>query len=743
MLVKNKVIKKVNKEIQLVPGFIDFETQSTQDIKEVGGDKYLQHPDTQLLSLVLLVGNDLLIYMREDNSPPFRFNPYNLEHELIDHKKYNITFVRSNEIPEILHTMLKRICFLVAHNAPFDQGCWDKFIKIEGIKWFDTLPRAKAGGYPGDLDKLGLILTGYGKDEGEKAMRMLTKIPIRNGKKQIPMGTKVLWESLLQYNIIDVLNLEIIFDKVKDFGEPEIIDIDRRINQRGIYIDKQLVAKLFQLYTYNEVKAKSQWDLLTDEANPRSPQQVKDWLASKGYRVETLNKQILQGFFNNPEHYETNEYEYTEENLDRKKVEESVIEALKLRQQIARTGKGKLERMLTLKQAESDIITNQLVIYHAITGRFGSRGLQIHNFARGRDFIDLKWLLDRKEKLTLRDILRQAEKASQQAVEKGQLPVTVADVLNTLTRSCIKARKGKILGIADYGQIEARCVAWLAGETSLLKQFAAREDVYSIMASKIFGVPLEEVTKEQRYIGKTVVLACGYSMSAGKFDANCRIVYNINLENAGTSAEDCVNTYRKTYQKICGNPRSRTGIWQKYHDAAHACIAYGEEVEVGPVRFKYQDNTMSIRLPSGRHIYYRGAHIADRIPSYCKTLGLEPILVPTIVYSHPHGYEGSLYGGLITENISQGMSRDILVDGIRRLEEYGIPTIMHVHDEDVSELERKRQIHDQCRILSTAPSWCPDFPLLVEGFTCPYYTKTPFSKDDKVEYLCGKEVTKA
>lgn len=718
--------------------FLDFETQSTVDLKDVGSKKYIEDSNTEMLSLVCKYDDYILVWLNSLTSPDYIINRHNFEHPLLTPiVRNNIEIVRSPTLPKSMLFMLNGNHELCAHNATFDKMCWEKFVSKEPVKWFDTLPCARAGGYPGELEKLSLLLTGYGKDEGSKAMKLLTNIKIKNGKKIRPVGTKVLWEQLVQYNIIDVLLLEMIYNIVKDYGEPDVIEVDRIINERGIHVDRNLIVQLYGLYTYNEVKSKSEWDVITGDLNPRSPLQIKEWLKSKGYRLpdDSLNKQKLEQFFNNPDDYENDEY------LDNRESA-SIVEALRLRQNIVRAGRSKIERMAMLTQLDTDTITHQLVYYGAHTGRFSGRGLQPHNFARGRDVIDVEKLLvkARKTKLKLKDIIDAANKASKLAAEKGQMPVSVSEVLSTLTRSCIIPQRGYIFGICDYGQIEARAVAWLADETVLLKQFADDLDPYKHMAAKVFGIEATDVSKEQRQIGKIVILACGYGMSAGKFDANCRVIYNINLEGAGTSALDCVNSYRDTYKRIAGNPRTRQGIWQRYHDAAHNCIAgYGIQ-EVGPVKFQYDDNTLMIHLPSTRILYYRNCSVQDRVPGYCATLGLEPFVIPTIVYTHPHGYEGSLYGGLITENVAQAVARDILVkSGLISLERLGLYIPLHVHDEILSQLAHPKQLDLMGRTMSTPPKWAKGFPLLVEGYTCNYYTKSPFKKSLTCKYLNGKK----
>jgi DNA polymerase len=272
----------------------------------------------------------------------------------------------------------------------------------------------------------------------------------------------------------------------------------------------------------------------------------------------------------------------------------------------------------------------------------------------------------------------------------------------------------------------------VAGETKLLTAFANHQDVYLQMAMRIFGREVTKQDKDARQIGKITVLGAGYSMSATKFAAFCE-ANRIDLAAAGTTAEQCIEAYRDAYPniagtKVTGQTFRRGGIWRTYEQAA-TIAAKGGRAEAGRCRFFKRDGALVIELPSGRELLYRDCRIEDRIPPYYALLGLQGKPKPTIVYAHPHRYESTLYGGLITENIVQAICRDLLATAIVRCELEGLPVVLHVHDElvlEVPEPEGARALRRLAEIMVDPPGWAAGFPLAVEGYTAPRYVKTPF-----------------
>jgi DNA polymerase len=318
------------------------------------------------------------------------------------------------------------------------------------------------------------------------------------------------------------------------------------------------------------------------------------------------------------------------------------------------------------------------------------------------------------------------------------------DVLNALLRPVFVARPGHKLLILDYGSVEARGVAWVAGESKLLDIFAdTSRDPYCEMAERIFGRPVTKADKRERHVGKEVVLGSGYGMSAPKFAARCKLL-RIDLDAAGTTAEACIAAYRDTYTRIAGRQEGkwrRGGVWKAYQAAAFAAVQEGGTHTAGRCQFALDGRHLAITLPSGRRLIYRNASVQDRVPGYCKMLGIPEVAKPTLIYSHPRKYEGTLYGGLICENIVQAVCRDLLAAAMVRAESAGLPVVLHVHDEMVCEVPSDTaadSLAAAARIMSAPPVWADGFPIVVEGYTGTRYTKTPFAGETEVKVMGGK-----
>jgi DNA polymerase len=660
-----------------------------------------------------------------------------------DRGDYKLTFCVQKAPPIKLLQWVHLGYTFVAHNAAgFDALAWkmlveDRFLpdELHGMTWYDTLPCAKAGGFPGDLDTLGQMLVGKGKDDGKAALKLLYGAKVVDGDVFYPLGTKPLWQLMLRYNVADVLLLEAVFNAVKDYGEPDVLDVHMRINERGIAFDRKFLEQFYAVWVESEAKSADKLSLLTNGAlnasNVRSGPQVKKYLLKEcGFQLDTLNRESLERLYADPENF------FGDIEIDSERIQHG-IEVLKLRQASNRASKAKLSKIFELGQSD-ERIRDLLVYYGAHTGRFSGRGLQPHNFARGNSDIDIQRVFDDFSNGDLR--LAGLEEAAARA------KCSIDDVLATLVRTIFRAAPGSELGIADYGAIEARGTAWVAEESRMLETFAdLGKCVYCDTASALFRRQIvKKRDKAERHVGKQIVLGCGYSMSAIKFGKQCKR-FGVDLEKAGVTAEQCVETYRDTYPSIAGVKQGqwrRGGIWKEYHNAAFRALKDGKAL-AGKCIFRREFGNLTIQLPSGRKLVYREAMIEEVVPPYCEMLGLPLEKKPAVMYRHVHGYRKSLYGGLTTENIVQAISRDILCTALIRLEEAGYPVVLHVHDEILTEFlkqQRWQALRDMLKIMSEAPPWAKGFPILVEGFTNERYTKAAFSNSLQGVGLLGEIV---
>jgi DNA polymerase bacteriophage-type len=288
--------------------------------------------------------------------------------------------------------------------------------------------------------------------------------------------------------------------------------------------------------------------------------------------------------------------------------------------------------------------------------------------------------------------------------------VIVADVLNAMLRSLVKADN---LLVADYGAVEARGTAWVACEQRMLDAFGdPRKSVYLDMGQQVFRRPISKKLEPQKYtVAKTLVLGCGYGMSAMKFDFQLKL-RGIPLE--GITAKEAVNTYRQTYPAI---PQ----VWRDYHDAVHSAVA-GHPTEAGRCMFQMVGSSMHCILPSGRPIVYRNARIEPRVPAYCVLYGMPLVPVDTVVFDKPRAGTGFLYGSKVCENVVQAICRDLLAHALVCCEQEGLRPILHVHDEIVCQAPPS-MLNRFMEIMSTGPEWARDFPILAEGYSGPVWSK--------------------
>lgn len=663
--------------------YYDFETCSAISLKTSPLHEYVNHYSTRVISAA------------------FRFDGQTLS-------LHNATGIEElpREIKRLTHTHT-----FVAHNGElFDEPLWERFF-AEVPTFEDTLHLARLAGYPGSLKALLLLVCNTTKAD-DTAMRLLMTAKYGPGSKIIyPKGTKALWEKLVAYNVQDVAWLEQVHLHLRKHLTPEevrAIQTHREINARGFIVNGDYVSRLLALWSKVQRTAIDEIATITDGVitgdDIRSPAKVKRWLTSIGIMLpgDSLDRKTIDNILANPEEFQTD------------KEHEQAFALLAQRRNAVRATTGKLETMLNCIDTDSRI--RRVIVYCGAqtTGRFSGRSVQPHNFPRGVGLDDASPAVASSHESLLRC-----------ATRNNQTP---ADVLGTLTRSTVQAPDGSTLGIVDYSAIEARVLPWLAGCSPLIQTYNNNNgDPYKLLASELFGVPLSQVTKQQRFVGKQGILASGYGAGGDKIALMCKM-FGINLAAVGLTGDKIKTTYRQTFPEI-------PALWKAYNAAAIETIKHGIPQTVGKCVFsKVYDvgcHWFEIVLPSGRKLRYRNARV-------------EPALMPwgamgeQIRYDTPYGYPKKLYGGIITENIDQAISRDIMVHHANRTP---FPIVLHVHDEIVYESElhcATGNLADQCERMSIAPPWAVGLPLGVEGFCSNYYTKIP--PNHPVKYLNGKKV---
>lgn len=657
--------------------------------------------------------------------PPGRA-PSGYTPQLMEYEGLQIVYHTTAGVPPVVQELAKTHTW-IAHNAEqFDAPAWTRLYPDVRPAFCDTLHLCRLHGWPGSLDAASKAMGGAGKSPSD-AMKLLTEAKVRNGRVCYLPGTGILWDNLIRYNLVDVLELRRIANEVvwiERYNETRILTAHSIINQTGIYIDVPFARKLRDCWEQCKQESVDRINELTggrlNGTNIRSVKQVKQYLHELGFTdLDSLNQAVVNQILNDPESYID---EHSEGSANDSRL---AVAILAERQNANRATIGKLDRVFTVLDADSSV--RNVIQYHgAGTGRFSGRDLQPHNFPRGYSFgspTDLPELLDN---LSYDSVRKVAEGARHPNIHRS---LTAAEVLATLTRCIIRPRAGNKFAIVDYTAIEGRGVAWIARCNRALDIFRnPKGDIYCDMATSLYGRPITKHNKEERFIGKQIVLGCGYGMGYAKFDLMCK-VFLVDLVKVGVTAEQCVSKYRETYPEIAQ-------VWRDIHTALmYAVSKPGATAVAGMSMFQMRNGFLEITLPSGRKLKYRRARIVHLPPKWEPTG--KPI--PQVMYDTPFGFSKILYGGLVTENIVQAISRDILCAGLVELvPRYACP--LHVHDEGVYEALAARAELALAEIggaMIRVPEWATGFPIGCEGFTSPVYTKTPLPGEKEQKFLAS------
>lgn len=655
----------------MTPVFVDTETQSLADLKQVGGRRYAEHSSTRLICAVFAWDDNVVSWVPDEIG-------FNLDPRIR----------RGANLPACVPWNRG----FAAHNAmTFDRHIARRFFPYKG-PWLDTLHMARAAGLPGSLDMLGERFTGQGKDPAQKILKKFM-VPGRKGWGQGAI------EAIVRYCRRDVELLQKVYDILKPhpFNDlPGVIQADEEINERGLYFDGTLAARIAQVSTdLIEVCGDEIESISTlKRGDLRSHPKMMKWLADQGVYLDNLRRSTVQDFLSDPEKALGDE--------DGIGISPSVARVLSLRNACLRITGAKLERASAICSSDNRI--RDLFGYHgAHTGRWTSRAFQVQNLPRGVEGVDVESLIADLSLDTVRNVARDCN-------------CSPDDVLSTLIRPCITAAPGNTLIVSDFNAVEARVIAWLAEEPEMLRIFREGEKLYEATAAVMFGVKVAEVTKGQRQAAKVASLLCQYGGGANKL-GDFASMMQIDLAAIGVSAEFIVETWRDKFPLIAGVKEGeyRTGgLWKDVEFAFKAAIN-GGNIRAAKCRFWQMDQSVMVTLPSGRNLCYRLARLEDRVPVYGGDAK------PTIVYQAPR-FETTTYGGKLVENITQAVARDLLAEKLVE-NEY---VVLHAHDEIVCEVLETEAEARRERLevsMSTSPVWAAGMPLKAEAFITKRYKK--------------------
>ena len=586
---------------------------------------------------------------------------------------------------EIMECLMDDSVVKTAFNAAFERNCINRFfglsLKPEG--WRCTAVQASMLSLPLSLEGVGgaLNLDKKKMSEGKDLIRyfcMPCKPTKANGgrTRNLPSDAPEKWELFKTYCIRDVDVEKQIRNKLAKFPIPDreqkLYCMDQRINDRGIMVDQELIGHAVSCdLLYKETVTKKAYEISGLE-NPNSVLQLKDWLNEKGIEVDSLAKAAVEELVEN--------------------TQGDVAEMMKLRLAMSKTSVKKYEAM-ERSVCPDGRVHGLLQFYGANrTGRWAGRLVQIHNLPQNHmEDLELARSLVKEGRYDLVELLYDS----------------TPDVLSELIRTAFVARPGCRFIVSDFSAIEARVMGYLAGEGWVMEEFRGAGKIYEQTASKMFHIPIEEITKGSPYRarGKVASLACQYGGAEGALISMGALNFVEEEELKGL-----VQSWRTANPHI-------VNYWHEIDGAVKAAVKERKMTKIGMVTVYYQSGMLKIALPSGRVLSY-----------------VRPRMTVNRFGSESVSYEGvgtnrkwtriESYGAKFCENIVQATARDVLAEAMLRLEKKGFDIVCHIHDEVVLEVpEGTSSVEEVNEIMAVCPDWCEGLPLKAAGFESPFYKK--------------------
>ena len=642
----------------------DIETFSDVDLIRCGVYKYADSPDFEML---------LFAYAADDGDV------------------HIIDIAGGEELPEkIIQAIKSDTVVKTAYNAQFERVCLSKYLKLpEGEylnpqSWYCTAVQAAELALPLSLADVGSVL-GLERQkmtEGKELIKYFC-VPCKptksngNRTRNRPCHDINKWETFKKYCMRDVDVERQIADKLKMYPisdeEHRLYVLDQIINDRGVLVDSELAEQAVKLNSIQTAVAVEQAYMITGLENPNSVTQLKQWLKENGVEIESLSKKAVKSLAD--------------------ETDGDVSEMLKLRLLMAKTSVKKYEAVIRSVCSDNRVHGMMRFCGANRTGRWSGNILQPQNLPQNH-------LPD----LTLaRDIVKDGD-FEMLDMMFGNVP----NVLSELIRTVLIPKPNHRFIVADFSAIEARVLAWIAGEQWRIDTFRNGGDIYCASASKMFKVPVEKhgVNGELRQKGKISELACGYGGSVGALKNMGAVEMGVQ-EN---ELQGLINDWRNANPHI-------VRFWYEVGNAAMKAIKEKTTVPLGKLVFAYERGILFIRLPSGRRLSY----IKPRIGT--NRFGGDSITYMGI-NSAKKWDRLETFGGKLTENIVQGTARDLLANALINAANAGYDTVFHVHDEIICEVPNGYgSVDELCRLMCIKTDWADGLPLNADGFECEYYKK--------------------
>lgn len=651
--------------------FIDLETRSDADITKTGVYRYADSPCFDILLFAVSIDDaPVQVYDLAQND----IIPDNILHALADHNVMKHSFNASFE-RVCISVWLKRNYPELFHGYGNPQDSVSDYLDPES--WRCSMVASAYLGLPLTLAGVGAVLKleQQKMTEGKALIRYFC-VPYDTihgvPKFRSPADAPDKWQIFKAYNKRDVETEMEIEAKISKFPVPQSVweeyILDQKINDRGIQVDMPFVQNAIQIGDTVKKALTEKLSDITGLENPNSVQQMKNWLSESGLEMQSLGKkEVQEQLLTAPTH---------------------IREVLQLRQQ---TSKSSVKKYTAMQNAvcHDHRARGMFQFYGANrTGREAGRIIQLQNLPQNH-------LPDLEE---ARDLVLSGD--------IDALDMLYEDIPNTLSqliRTAFIPKKGYQFIVADFSAIEARVIAWLAGETWRMEAFAREEDIYCASASRIFGVPVVKHGENGhlRQKGKVAELACGYGGSVGAMKA----MGGSNMSDA--ELKQIVTDWREASPHI-------VQLWREVEAAAMKAVRQKTSAETHGIIFSYESGFLFVQLPGGRRLAYVKPRIGEN------RFGGESITYWGVGTSK-RWERLETYSGKLVENIIQGIARDLLFYSMKTLSDCFI--VGHIHDEIIIECTKDISLSDICEQMSVTPEWADGLLLRADGYECNFYKK--------------------
>ena len=656
---------------------IDIESYSDVNLARCGVYKYAESPAFEILIFGYAVdgGEVQVVDLAQGESIPDEILDA-LTDESVTKWAFNASFERVCLSRYLIDLGMSLDPFHDHH--PLSREC-ARFLNPAG--WKCSMVWSAYMGLPLSLEGAGAVLKldSQKMKEGRDLIRYFC-VPCKETKsnggrtRNLPQHAPDKWTLFKSYNKRDVEVEMAIQERLKNYPVPESVwdeyHLDQEINDRGIAIDRTLVAQAVAIDARSRESLMDELKERTGLENPNSVTQMLGWLEEHGMKTDSLGKKNVQELL--------------------KTAAEPLRSVLLLRQKLAKSSVRKYQAM-EMTACKDGRARGMFQFYGANrTGRFAGRHIQLQNLPQNH-------LPDLSE---ARDLVRQG---NYEALEL--LYDSIPDVLSQLIRTAFIPRQGMKFVVSDFSAIEARVLSWLAGETWRSDVFARNGDIYCASASSMFGVPVEKhgINGHLRQKGKIAELALGYGGSVGALKA-------MGAMDMGLSEDEL---YPLVQSWRSANPHI-VDFWWQVDAAVKTAIKERIPMRIGFIRFLYQSGMLFIQLPSGRRLSYVKPRIGEN------RFGGESVTYEGIGATKKWERLES-YGPKFVENIVQGISRDILCYAMQTLRCCAI--VGHVHDELIIECNRNVSVDAICEQMGRTPPWAEGLLLRADGYECEFYQK--------------------